>query len=91
MIDVQDGYGNWDSTICCLTCVRVQGDDIYNEFEFPQLQLSHYCLHHVVVCLLFFWITIMINNVSLKRPVISLHRVPHMSITDHEPQSLSEG
>lgn len=33
----------------------------------------------------------MINNVSLKCLVMSLHRVPHVSVTDFEPQSLGEG
>lgn len=35
--------------------------------------------------------TIMIDNVSLKCLVMSLHRVPHVPVTDFEPQSLGEG
>lgn len=32
----------------------------------------------------------MIDNVSLKCLVMSLHRVTHVSVTDFEPQSLGE-
>lgn len=50
-------------------------------------------LHHVVVCLFLERVgdTIKIDNVSLKCLVMSLHRVPHVSVTDFEPQSLGEG